>query len=197
MSINFLTINTNGLNHPAKRASMWKTALSTGCDILCIQETHFACDSAPQCQHKSFPHIFKADYSRKQRGVLIAIRDTLAFKLLNSYSDPEGRFFILVCTLDNVTYTLVNICAPNNRQMKFHKATLKKIHEMQKGHILMCGDFNLVSDFVMDSSSSAKRLASPPTAFFFQKMTCMIYGDVITQLRGTIHSIPSVITHTL
>lgn len=126
MSINFLSVNANGLNHLAKRSSMWKTGLSNGCDVLCVQETHFALDNAPQCQHKNFPHIFKADYTCKQRGVLIAIRDSLTFNLLNCYSDPGGRYIIMVCTLDNVTYTLVNIYAPNNRQMRFHKSVLKK-----------------------------------------------------------------------
>lgn len=133
MSINFLSVNANGLNHPAKWSSLWKTELSDGCDILCVQETHFTLDKAPQCAHKNFPHIFKADYMCKQRGVLIAVRDSLTFTLLKCYSDPEGRYIILVCTLDNVTYTLVNIYAPNVIKMKFHKRVLKKISELQRG----------------------------------------------------------------
>lgn len=145
MSINLLSINANGLNHPAKRSSLWKTTLSGGYNILCVQETHFVLDNAPQCKHKNFPHVFKADYICKQRGVLIAVRDTLAFSLLQSYIDPGGRYIILVCTLDDINYTIVNVYAPNARQMQFHKV-LKKIRELQNGHLLICGDFNLVPD---------------------------------------------------
>lgn len=131
MSINVLTINVKGLNHPAKRASLWKTMLSHGSDVLCVQETHFAQDATPICQHKSFPHIYKAYFSWKQRGILIAIRDTVSFQQHSCTLDPEGRYIIIVCTIDNVVYTLVNLYAPNRRQTKFLKATLKKIRLVQ------------------------------------------------------------------
>lgn len=132
MDINILSINAKGLNHPAKRASLWKTTLTHNSDILCFQETHFAHDNTPYCQHKSFSHIYKACYSRKQRGVLIAIKDTVSFQLQNCILDPEGRYIILLCTIENTTYTIVTLYAPNQRQMSFLKAMLKRIKGVQQ-----------------------------------------------------------------
>lgn len=117
MTINFLTNNAKGLNHLAKKALLWKTALSHGSDVLCMQETHFAQYATPHYQHKSFPHIYNACYSRKQRGVQIAIRDAVSFQLQTCILDPEGRFIILVCLIDNVTYTIVTVYALNHRQI--------------------------------------------------------------------------------
>lgn len=114
---------------------------------------------------KSFPHIYKASYFRKQRGVLIAIRNTVSFQLQSCTLDPEGRFIILVCTIDNVVYTIVTLYAPNRRQMQFLKTTLKKMRTVQQGQVLICGDFNLVPDNNMDSSSGPKRYTSPLTLF--------------------------------
>lgn len=165
MDINILSINAKGLNHPAKRASLWKTALTHNSDILCVQETHFAQDNTPYCQHKSFPHIYKACYSRKQRGILIAKRDTISFQLQNCILDPEGRYIILLCTIENTTYTIVTLYAPNQRQMSFLKATFKRIKSVQQGQLLICGDFNLIPDNDIDSSSGPKRFLSPLNSF--------------------------------
>lgn len=169
MAINVLSINAKGLNHPAKRASLWKTALNHNSDVLCVQETHFDQNATPYCQHKAYPFIYKSCFSKKQRGVLIAIRDTVSFQLHTSSLDPEGRFIILVCTINNVAYTLVTIYVPNQRQMPFLKNTLKAIREIQQGHLLICGDFNLVPENEMDSSSSPKRFTSPLNSFLTSK----------------------------
>lgn len=165
MDIKILSINAKGLNHPAKRASLWKTALAHNSDIICVQEMYFAQDKTPYCQNKLFPHIYKTCYSKKQRGVLIAIRDTVNFQLQDCILDPEGRYVILLCTIDNTVYTIATVYAPNQRQMAFLKATLKKIKSVQQGHLLICTDFNLVPDNDMDSSSGPKRFASPLTSF--------------------------------
>lgn len=120
MTINLLAINAKGLNQSAKRASLWKTALSHGSDVLCVQETHFAQDATPHCQHKSFLHIYKACYSRKPRVSSNCYqRHTESFQLQTCILDPQGRFIILVCLIDNGTYTIVTVYAPNHGQVQF------------------------------------------------------------------------------
>lgn len=66
---------------------------------------------------------------------------------------------------------------------------------MQMGHLLICGDFNLVPDVNIDSSSGTKRFASPLSKLFSENYLYDIYGDVTTQLKGTLRSIPHVTTH--
>lgn len=60
--------NVPGLNHPAKRSSVWKEALKLHSDILCIQETHFLTSNPPTFQHRKFHHIFLASAPQKKRG---------------------------------------------------------------------------------------------------------------------------------
>lgn len=94
MAIKFLSINTKGLNHPVKRKSLWKEALTNKCDILCdilsAQETHFCNVSTPLCKHRNFPYTFSANAESKSRGVITAIRDSVAFILHTEYKDPQG-----------------------------------------------------------------------------------------------------------
>lgn len=167
MSLTIVSLNTKGLNHPAKRSSLWKTALSLKSDVLCVQETHFAQDSSPSCQYKLFPHIFKSCCMRKQRGVLIAIRNTVSFQFQKIIMDTEGRYIISLCMINSTQHTLVSLYASNQQKMSFFKSLLKKAKNLQKGHLLLCGDFNLVPDSHMDSTAGTKRHLSPLNKFIF------------------------------
>lgn len=165
MPLTILSLNTNGLNHPAKRHSLWKTAAELHCDILCVQETHLIPHHSSLCKNHQFPHIFHASHSLKTRGVMIAIKNTVDFHLLDVLTDPEGRYIILICTINKVTYSIINVYAPNFRQMKFLRKVLKAARPIQKGHMILCGDFNQVPDATMDSTSATKRRESPLKAF--------------------------------
>lgn len=96
---------------------------------------------------------------------MIAIRNTVSFQLQNCVTDPDGRFIFLLCTINNVPYTLTSIYAPNHHQMHFLKKTLRSARKTQKGHLLVCGDFNLVPNKEMDSTTGSKRHASPLDKF--------------------------------
>lgn len=76
MPITVLSLNANGLNHPAKKHSLWKTALDLKCDILCVQETHFKSTATPAYVNRHFPHVYAAPFTSK-RGVLIAVRNSV------------------------------------------------------------------------------------------------------------------------
>lgn len=160
MPLTILSLNTNGLNHPDKRRSLWKTATTLHSDILCVQETHLLPSSSSLCSSHQFPHVFN---STKSKGVMIAIRDTVDSS--NVLLDPEGRYIILTCTINRAAYTLINVFALNSHQMKFLHKVLCISKPIQKGHLVICGDVKLVPDIVMHSTSAAKRRDLPLKKF--------------------------------
>lgn len=119
MTLNVLTINVKGLNHPMKCKSLWKEALTHNSDILCAQETHISSLAPPKCSHRNYPFVFTANADYKTRGVLITIRDTVAFMLHEEIKDPQGRFLILICDLNSTTYTIATVYSPNKHQVHF------------------------------------------------------------------------------
>lgn len=135
---------------------MWKEALSNKSDIICVQETHFSTTATPSCTHRNFPYIFSANAQNKMKGVLTAIRDTVAFTAHETIKDPGGRYLILVCDLNSITYTIVNVYTPNQHQLHFLHKLLRKIKTHQKGRLIVCGDFNTIPDTNLDSSSSTR-----------------------------------------
>lgn len=161
----FLTLNVKGLNHPVKRALLWRTALTSHCDVLCVQETHFKATAEPTCTNKQFTNIFKASGPKKKNGVLIAIKNTIAFTLHNSMADVNGRYLALDCSMNNVRYTVVTIYAPNRKQISFLSKLMKKLTRFKQGHLIICGDFNIVPDNSVDASSRSGRTASPMGSF--------------------------------
>lgn len=157
MAVTLLSLNVKGLNTPYKRSMLWKEARSHQADVLCAQETHIKRDSPIKIRHPNFPHTFLACSDKKKAGVLIAIKDTVQFDLLHSVVDPNGRFIILVCRIDNVISTLVNSYAPNSRQISFLNKLWRRVTRVKQGHLIWCGDFNGIGDAQMDSTSRGLR----------------------------------------
>lgn len=157
MALNIVSINAKGLNHPAKRQALWQEACRLKTDVLCVQETHFANVNPPKCSHHKYSEIFFANAPKKHRGVMLAISNTLRFVQSEVLADPNGRFLILVCTIGSQQYTIVSVYAPNTHQIRFLNKLFKKINELRKGNLVVCGDFNLVVDGTMDSSNPIKR----------------------------------------
>lgn len=120
MNLKLMSYNVRGLDSPYKRIAFWKTAIDLHCELICAQETHFSSINPPKCSHVKFQHVSTANNSAKWNGVLIAIKNSISFSLLQKHIDPQGRFIILVAELNHITYTLVNVYAPNIRPLKFN-----------------------------------------------------------------------------
>lgn len=93
---------------------------------------------------------------KKKKRVLIAVRDTVTFRPLEVICDPQGRFLILICEINTTMYTVANIYAPNTRQIRFFHRIMRKICKVQKGLLVMCGDFNTTPYPTIESTSKPK-----------------------------------------
>lgn len=61
--------------------------------------------------------------------ILFAVKDTVSFKPLDTTLDDQGRFIILICEINTVVYTIINIYASNTRQILFINKIWKKIQK--------------------------------------------------------------------
>lgn len=131
-NLNLLSLNVKGLNSPFKRKALWNDPLKFGSDILCIQESHFARDNSPHFAHPKFPHIFSSHNTKKKKGVLTIIKDSISFQLLDSKIDRQGKYVILVAKIENSILTIANIYAPNKNPQQFLQKVLKTTTKIQK-----------------------------------------------------------------
>lgn len=112
---------------------------------------------------------------------MIAIKDTVAFTLHDKFIDLAGRFIILICNINSVKLTLVNVYVPNTLQICFIISLLKKIKSFQKGSLLICGDFNATANPQLHSTSTNIRHMPSPN-----KVLYMTNGAVDMPMNGTI-----------
>lgn len=87
MAVKFMSLNARGLNIPYKRRPLLKDMQRLNCDVLFVQETHFVDGELMRLKHKQIPYVYKASSPSKKRGVLIAIKDSVTFKLQDCISD--------------------------------------------------------------------------------------------------------------
>lgn len=118
-----------------------------------MKESHFHAEHPPKCSHNMFTHVFFATTNTK-KVFFIAIGNSICFTLYDQRIDDNGRYIVLVCELNNVMYTIVNLYAPNQRQIYFVCNLLKKVQKISKGDLLIMCDFNCVVDRVADTSAS-------------------------------------------
>lgn len=100
MGLTILTFIANCLNYPAKRASLWRTAKTHACPILCVQETHFQHDASPTCCHRDFSLIYTASGPKKYQGVLITVHRSVNFIIASlTLMDSTLFWYVSLITL--------------------------------------------------------------------------------------------------
>lgn len=92
---------------------------------------------------------------KKQRGVLLAIRNSLTFRLKDFILDTEGHYIILIYDINAQPYIPVALYAPNSHQLRFLQNLFKRISSIKYGHLLMCGDFKLTVNPRLDTTYPA------------------------------------------
>ena len=85
--------------------------------------------------------------SSNSRGVAIMIKNNLDCTIHHTVLDPMGRYLILKADIEDTTYLLINVYAPNqDKDLKeFFKIllnTLKRENLDSEENIVMGGDFN-------------------------------------------------------
>uniref|UniRef100_A0A8C5MBQ6 exodeoxyribonuclease III n=1 Tax=Leptobrachium leishanense TaxID=445787 RepID=A0A8C5MBQ6_9ANUR len=151
--LKILSYNVKGLNAPVKRHSLAADVLRLKPDVVCLQETHFKRLAHPPLRIRNFSTQYHATGPTKARGVSILIRSDVVYQLHRKISDPQGRYLILVCSLNHKTYTLVNVYSPNTEQLSFISGVLNRVFLVATGVLLICGDLNYSIDPLRDVRS--------------------------------------------
>uniref|UniRef100_A0A803K2U2 exodeoxyribonuclease III n=1 Tax=Xenopus tropicalis TaxID=8364 RepID=A0A803K2U2_XENTR len=152
-NLKIVSLNVNGLNTPEKRKQIVKIMRKQKGDIVILQETHFRKEAPPMHKLGTYSQWFYSNNSQqKTRGVAIAIRNTVDFKLQTTLSDQNGRYLIIKGLLYHSKCTIGSIYAPNIKQGKFFSQLTHKIAEFAEGATIMGGDLNIALNPSLDTS---------------------------------------------
>ena len=111
-NVHILTLNVQGVRdkNKQKRVFEWAKQQNSKKQIH-IQETHLTTD----CISNFDGTIVHSIGTSNSRGVSILIHSPVGHKVLNTHCDTNGRLILVNVMINTVTYSLVNIYAPNNQ----------------------------------------------------------------------------------
>ena len=104
----------------------------------------------------------KVTFSGHSKGVLILVKDQLDFKLQSIKVDSQGRYILLEAIIQDSTFLLLNIYAPNkcSEQCEFFKTISEELYSsftLMDFSVIISGGFNVFFCRELDGSSGLKK----------------------------------------
>ena len=148
--INIASLNSQGLRSPDRRQTAFSFFRRNRLDIILLQETHWTVDLDIQIKHEWDGEVFFSHGTNTARGVAILINPRLDYIVRQIKHDNDGRILNILLEMDDCTFNMVNIYAPQTdkmRQMFFVKLDdfISTEHEN-----IIAGDFNCIANQRLD-----------------------------------------------
>ena len=107
--------------------------------------------------------VFFSHGKSDARGILIAVREGIKYKVIEKYIDKEGRYIVLNMMLNSSPVVLFNYYAPNQEpeQLKvLERLThiLDQLDIAQNTTFMWGGDFNMMFDIDLDADGGSPKL---------------------------------------
>ena len=155
MALSIVTLNANGLRDQSKRAGLlqWFRSLTVVPDIVCLQECHCSSDLECQTWFRASGYLSAlAAGSTHARGCIILSRPTLS--LLQSWSEPGGRFLMYEFRFCNQVFLVCCVYAPNINPQRNQFLDDVSVRIDPSVPTVLAGDFNTVFDRSLDLRGS-------------------------------------------
>ena len=144
-----------GLGNKIKWRSVYQYLKDKNLDIIFLQETHASKKTVKIWQNEWGKNWLVSYGNSTCKGTAILINPKRGYDITRIQNDIDGRYTICNLTIDNVTYTLGNLYAPNNDSPEFFKKVLSLIEHQAVDHIIVGGDFNLTLKPEIDRLNSS------------------------------------------
>ena len=153
--ISITSLNTRGLNKRLKRKTIFNKC--KGYDITCLQETYIT-DAKYDSWKQDWPGEFLYTAgSCHSKGQIILINEKFKYKKVETIISNE-RFLGIKIYLDNQELKIINVYAPNKKAEKllFIHELYELFNNKPKENTIICGDFNIVLDNLLDICAGEK-----------------------------------------
>ncbi len=94
---------------PLKHKKFWSYVRRERVDIALLQETHLTDVEHSKLQQGGVGQLFFSSFSSSSRGVVILLRRTLPFQLLDCFKDKGSHYVIIKGLLHGEEIAIMNI----------------------------------------------------------------------------------------
>ena len=119
--------------------------------LCCLQDTHFVDKDKEKIQKEWGGNCYFSCKTSNSRGVAILFGGGVIVDVKRIEEDQDGNFIILDLKLFEYDVTLINLYGPNTDCPNFYTLLEKSIVEFDNPFVIMCGDWNVVQDFSLDT----------------------------------------------
>ncbi len=161
--LSIATLNVPGINSLKKRRKVFSWMQNQNIDISFIQES-MCTEKRVSVMQSTWPgiSIHAPTDSPHSRGVAMLFKRGLDFKILNKHNTDDGRKSLVNFEYESSTFSLINIYAPNNSELRrsfFAKLeTWISQNAQPDSTIILGGDFNCSLDDTKKCDPSRKNL---------------------------------------
>lgn len=153
--IQFCSYNVNGLVDDKKRRKIFQYLKLKKVQIAMLQETHSTDEKMHLWQSEWGGKMVCSNNTSSSKGVLLLFDRQLDFVMNRVETDSDGRYIIMEISLNESTFVLANIYAPNEDTPNFFTDVAEIIDSFENRNIIWAGDFNLVLNTVLDRYQSS------------------------------------------
>ena len=153
-----LSLNTAGIGDSFKRRKgfnyLKKSCSSKG--IVLLQETHSTARSEAVWTSQWGCGKDAVHPTSNSKGVLIAFRESINYRIRVAQCDANGRYIILDLEIDNCPFILINYYAPNDECQQLQALEeisnyLDRLDFKENTQFIWGGDFNVIFDEKLDA----------------------------------------------
>lgn len=149
-SLRFLSWNIKGMDSPVKRSRVFYHLKQLRVDVAFLQETHLRVKDRHRVKPPWAEYYFHSNFDSRARGVAILIHKNLHFSTTKVIADKNGRYLIIVGSINHMPVLLVNVYAPNFDNLEFANNLLMQIPNLNTRLLVFGGDLNCVINSVPD-----------------------------------------------
>ena len=161
-NVQIVSMNCRGLGNREKRIELFQLLRLKKIHICCLQDTHFVNADRDTLRREWGNDCFFSCKSSNSRGVAILFGEGVKVEIVKIKEDNEGNFILLHIRLFDHDITLVSLYGPNTDSPQFYTRLENYILEFENPFTIMCGDWNFVQDFDLDTHNYVR--VNNPTA---------------------------------
>ena len=169
------SVNSQGIRSTDRREIAFLSFLRHRMDIILLEETHWTRDMETQIQREWNGGVFFNHGTITVRGVAILIHPRLENTVGHNRSDNEGRILNIVLTLDDHTFNIINIYAPQTDTVR--RALFSSLDGFLSRDFdnIIGGDYNCISNARLDTVGGNLNARQFPATFFLEFVHNIIY----------------------
>ena len=161
-NVQFLSLNTRGLRNKEKRYTVFRQVKNVA-DIVFLQELHcLEKDKNEWCNDWQGSMVLSCG-TNNSCGVGILFKESLDHNIIDQVVDDKGRYIIMRCDIQDNSFILVNVYAPNREQdhNSFLKHLLNEMNTFIKDDddfFILGGDWNFTPTIDIDRMGGNPKL---------------------------------------